>query len=474
MARHRLGAATVLAVGLAGSVRAGTIHVYPNESLQAAINGALPGDEIVVHPGAYHELIDFSGKAITVRSSNGPDVTTIDGQQRGTVVMCCAGEGPDTVLDGFTIVGGSGIPNGGGMLIQAGSPTVRRCMFRDNLAQYGGGMFAQSAGPTLEQCTFDQNSADASGGALYSFSSPGQPAATLLDCLFTGNSAESAAGALRNWDSSPTLLRCVFSANHARYTGAGVANGGASNASFTDCVFYANRTDTLFANWDCYGGGMSNSETSSPLLVNCVFLANSAVALYPRLSRGGALANSGSAAPTLINCTLALNHANFGRALCNLGSAHPTVTSSILWDGDGEIVNEGSATIAVTYSAVQGYWPGLGNIADDPLLDGVRLQRASPCINAGDPDFNPPGARDLDGYARVLCGRVDMGAYEFGIGDFDCDRDVDTEDFVSGASCLTGPGAGPYGSGCAALDFEFDQDVDLTDFAAFQRLFTGP
>ena len=39
---------------------------------------------------------------------------------------------------------------------------------------------------------------------------------------------------------------------------------------------------------------------------------------------------------------------------------------------------------------------------------------------------------------------------------------------------MTGPGLGPYDSGCEALDFEYDGDVDLQDFAGFQMLFGGP
>jgi predicted outer membrane repeat protein len=473
MPGRRMTVVTLLALGWAGGARAETFHVYPGESIQAAIDLADAGDEIVVHPGTYSGPINFCGKAITLRSTDGPTVTTLDGQQADTVVMCRTGEGPSTVLDGFLVVGGQGAPNGGGMLIEGASPTVHNCVFQGNQAQYGGGIFAQSAQPTLVQCTFDQNTASASGGAMYNYGYPGEFAAVLLDCRFSENYVESAGGALRNWDSSPTLVGCVFYANHARYSGAGVANGGASHPNFTDCTFDGNRTDTLFGNWDCFGGGMSNFESSSPILVNCVFLANSAVALYPRLSRGGALANAGSAQPELINCTLSGNHANIGRALSNVGTACPAVSSSILWDGGDEIVNEGTATLSIGYSDVQGYWPGPGNISEDPRLDDLRLQPDSPCINTGDPNYAPPGARDLDGHARVLGGRVDMGAYEFGIGDYDGDRDVDTQDFVGGAACLTGPDNGPYGAGCEALDFEYDSDVDLADLAAFQVLLGG-
>ena len=466
----RMTVAALFALGWASGVHADTFHVYPGDSIQATIDLAHAGDEIVVHPGTYGGLIDFHGKAITLRSLDGPTVTTLDGQQAGTVVKCRTGEGPGTVLDGFLVTNGLVTLYGGGMYIAGASPTVRNCVFRGNQAQYGGAIFADSAHPTLLQCTFDQNTATASAGAMYNYGYPGEPAAVLSDCRFNENEAQSSGGAMRNWDTSPTLVRCVFYANFARYNGAGVANGGASNATFTDCVFEWNRTDTLFANWDCYGGGMSNSDTSSPTVVNCVFQGNSAVAMYPRLSRGGALSNSGSACPALINCTISGNHANIGCGLSNAGSAWPTMSSCIVWNDGGDIVNEGSAGASVEYSDVLGGYPGSGNIDQDPRLEDLRLLPDSPCINTGDPAYAPPGGRDLDGHARVLGGRVDMGAYESGIGDYDGDRDVDAQDFVGGVACMTGPDNGPYAAGCEALDFEYDQDVDLADLAAFQSL----
>ncbi|MEE8459954.1 MAG: hypothetical protein V3S08_08770, partial [Phycisphaerales bacterium] len=91
----------VIAVGAVLAVvtatQAATIHVdaancpgpgngseaEPYCSIQTAIDNAVDTDEIVVAPGTYLECINFLGKAITVRSSDGAGVTTIDGQQQG-------------------------------------------------------------------------------------------------------------------------------------------------------------------------------------------------------------------------------------------------------------------------------------------------------------------------------------------------------------------------------------------------------
>ena len=54
-------------------------EVDPYCSIQTAIDNAVDTDEIVVAPGTYVEAINFLGKAITLRSSDGQSVTTIDG-----------------------------------------------------------------------------------------------------------------------------------------------------------------------------------------------------------------------------------------------------------------------------------------------------------------------------------------------------------------------------------------------------------
>ena len=76
----------------------------------AAIDAASNGDDIVVAPGTYPlaATIDFKGKAITLRSASGdPADTILDGQDIVFhVVQCISGEGPETILSGFTITGG--------------------------------------------------------------------------------------------------------------------------------------------------------------------------------------------------------------------------------------------------------------------------------------------------------------------------------------------------------------------------------
>ena len=81
----------------------------------------------------------------------------------------------------------------------------------------------------------------------------------------------------------------------------------------------------------------------------------------------------------------------------------------------------------VTYSDIQGGYPGTGNINADPKFvdaasGNLRLQPDSPAIDAGNNAAVPTGVTtDLDGSPRLVdipgvpnsvAGYVDMGAYE--------------------------------------------------------------
>jgi hypothetical protein len=384
-----------------------------------------------------------------------------------------------TVVEGVTItLGNANVPGGqregGGMLLSGASPTIRGCIFRENEAEFGGAVFNSAGHPTFVATTFKDNTSSSSGGAMYNYNVRSEPAPSFIGCAFRGNWAEGYGGAMRNYDNLVDVNDCEFHENISEYGGGAVANGGATVATFTRCLFAANRADTLFALRDVLGGAILNTETTEGSLISCAFHLNVANSTLPGISYGGALALSNTANVTITNCTMVGQHANLGNAVFSRENSATTVTSSILSNGGNEIVLDGSPVITVSYSAVTDSWPGIGNIDDDPLLDDLHLQPGSPCINSGDPNYSlATGDRDRDGHPRVLCDRVDMGAFEFGIGDYDCNQAVDLDDFLHWSDCMTGPAAGPYATGCEAFDYEFDEDVDLADIAGFQNTFEG-
>src|SRR6516225_56407 len=107
---------------------ASIIHVPADQpTIQGAISAASNGDTVQVAAGTYVENLNFLGKAITVTSDQGPDVTIIDGNQAGSVVTFASGEGLQSVLNGFTVRNGnaaSSALDGGGIRIANSSPTI--------------------------------------------------------------------------------------------------------------------------------------------------------------------------------------------------------------------------------------------------------------------------------------------------------------------------------------------------------------
>ena len=189
------------AASVLSTAAADILHVpgdFP--TIQEAIDAAVDGDEVEVHPGTYNEAIDFLGKAITVYSTDGPDVTIIDAQQTGTVVTCSSGEGPDSMLEGFTITGGDA-GNGGGMHNIKSSPTVTNCTISGNSAnETGGGMFnADDGSPTVTNCTFSGNSAPSGANLFATDQFGGHSMPTVNNSVIHGSGAGSitdVAGAL--------------------------------------------------------------------------------------------------------------------------------------------------------------------------------------------------------------------------------------------------------------------------------------
>ena len=113
-------------VGVDGPALARTMTVNQEgggdfTDIQSAIDGAEDGDVVLVAPDEYviTEPITFRGKAITVKGDSGAEQTTIRMSETpadpgaASVVMFESGEGEDSVLEGFTLTGGSGKEAGG-------------------------------------------------------------------------------------------------------------------------------------------------------------------------------------------------------------------------------------------------------------------------------------------------------------------------------------------------------------------------
>jgi parallel beta-helix repeat protein len=388
---------------------------------QTVLTGDLAGDDI-----DWNELLD-------IRDQNwGLDEPNREDNTYHVVIGSYTDE--TAVLDGFTIAGGTAYypeSSGGGIYIDAGSPTVTNCTFTRNWAyESGGGMYCENnSNPTLTNCILSRNWALYCGGMYNSNSNP-----SLTNCTFTENFAAVHSGiivergyrqygGMVNSRSNPTLINCSFIEN----LDVGMCNS-QSSPTLTNCSF--------IGNLGFYGGGMFNYSDSSPILTNCIFNRNSANYGYGGGICGGSpiLTNcifSGNEAevgggisggsPTMINCTLSGNRAD---GAGGISGGSPTLVNCIVW---GNTSPQITSDASISFSNIPGNFPGEGNINADPLFvdadgeddifgtedDDLRLLEGSPCIDTGDNSAVPPSlVTDLDGNPRIINDIVDMGAYE--------------------------------------------------------------
>jgi hypothetical protein len=187
-------------------------------TIQTAVDAAGVHDIVIVADGTYtgpgNRDINFAGKAVTVRSANGPENCIIDCQGTGLephrAFYFGNGEGPDSVVDGFTITNGYDWL-GGAVLCEYSSPTITNCVFHQNAAEwYGGAMENYYSSPVVSNCIFSGN--------------------RILD---SGNG-----GAIDNDASSPTITNCTFHNNSADYGGAIYDNNPATTV--TNSILWAN------------------------------------------------------------------------------------------------------------------------------------------------------------------------------------------------------------------------------------------
>ena len=172
-------------------------RLVPQEyaTIQEAIVAAQTGDVVLVSPGTYSELIDFLGKTIAVRSTDGPAVTIIDGGGSGPIVTFQNLEGPGSVLEGFTITNGVAA-EGAGITILDAYPTILNNTISSNTATTGpgGGIMMRNYTPNIDTTliqrfagnTFVGNSSIDAGAGAYILSNDTFP--DLTASVFSNNS----------------------------------------------------------------------------------------------------------------------------------------------------------------------------------------------------------------------------------------------------------------------------------------------
>jgi hypothetical protein len=146
---------------------------HPFDQIQEAIEVAGKKASIIVYPGVYHEQIDFLGKGIRligieVNEPQGATWPVIDGGGTGTVVTFDNGEDANSMLLGFTIMGGRA-QSAGAIQCAATSPTIVNCLIVGNRATdpNGAAILCKDSQATFINCAIADNYAGENGAGLY-------------------------------------------------------------------------------------------------------------------------------------------------------------------------------------------------------------------------------------------------------------------------------------------------------------------
>jgi hypothetical protein len=219
----------------------------------------------------------------------------------------------------------------------------------------------------------------------------------------TTGTIETGGGILIQNAGSPTITGCTI-INNAAVSGGGLYAGDASTPTITACKFLRNQAT--------FGAGMYLQDGSNAKVENTLIAGNRGI--------GGVYNNVAN--PTFTNTTFSGN-GGYNGGIFN-ASSQPIVKNSILW-GNAPPLNDTQSII--TYSIVEGGYPGVGNLAINPkfvneIPEGLspnvtgdyHLQPSSLAIERGNNGTISITDRDLDGnLRRFMSGTVDMGAYEF-------------------------------------------------------------
>jgi hypothetical protein len=402
-----------------------------------------------VAPGIYDGPgnwdIDFRGKAITLRSAEGPDTTIIDCSytwdassdvpgHRGFYFN--QGETAASVLCGFTIRGaiihGSDIPPehmpwhpspahpiGGGIYCEFSSPTIINCLIQNCGTELGGGIGCVSSAATIANCVIEECHAGGFGNSR----SGG----------FGGG-----IGLIRSCNAK--IEECIIRNNVCYYNSLG---GGTycqnSSALIQGCDISGNRAPGTLEGGGIYCAGLSTQLTAQ----NCVISLNSAwsgagIFTFWGIYGSDTASNFGSSRRCRVrvtNCTIAHNRLTGPEMLPMPGGGIHSISSdiivknSIVWYNDGTpvIITHPASNSPVIYSDIEGGYLGHGNIDEDPLFAPVDIpdyhlqsiygrydpqtdtwiidRDHSSCIDAGDPS-------DPIQHEPVPNGnRINMGAY---------------------------------------------------------------
>ncbi|MEZ4238617.1 MAG: right-handed parallel beta-helix repeat-containing protein [Myxococcota bacterium] len=228
-------------------------------TIEQGIDRAASGDTLLVKPGVYPERLILRGKDLTLRSTDGPEVTTIrDGWQNSLILV----DGADAVVEGFDITSAD-IKHC--VRVRVGSVTLRDDVIHgcDAYDGLGGGLRTDvGTSAFVDGCRFYDNRAHFTIGARAPHIYARGDRLEVRNSTFSGGESEGDCGGVMVIGGDNVIEDNWFEGNAA------ADDGGA---------FYADGRPTVFPD------GTANDGTQSLVLARNTFVGNVAA------DRGGAM-----------------------------------------------------------------------------------------------------------------------------------------------------------------------------------------
>jgi len=424
-------------------VAAGTYKPTTNPADSGATFELVDGVDMYGHfggVGTYEDSLDDRNFA------NPANKTTLDGQigvnpsdaVQHVVTAKNIGDSQDTIVDGFTITGSSG---GAGISIedcQNSKLIISKCNLKDN-DQYG--IYATaSTGPssyfTVQDC-------QVTGNSKYGLYCQRHSAGVITATTFDGNN-KSECGIFAEDLSCVDLTNCVLE-NHtgsAVYTTESDLNpmdncrvtGNAYGISCEDSfvVITGSTIETSYQGeglW-CISGCDVFCVTRNLVRSNAtdgIYLEEGLTTeildnwIYKNGTDQGNEHGCGIYLKGPINRPLIRNNTicdNRTYGIYFESGTEPDVVNCIVYGNTTQIgTGSGQPLDLVTYSCVQGGYPGYGNRNVNPefvnpLNGNYHLKWESECVDNGKPNSTDSGETDIDGNPRVMGTYVDIGGDE--------------------------------------------------------------
>jgi len=361
-------------------------------TVQDGIDAAEDGDEVVVAAGTYVGLVNFSGKAITVRSASGPEATILESNEGNQVVSFTSGEGNQSLLRGFTIQKGGALW-GSGIRISGASPVIEQNIIQHNTYPFtGGGIYVTGGSPVIRHNTIRNNGVTGFGAGGITLGGGGI-------FLSGSGSAEVTNNFILDNTQGCGPGFCV-----GGYGGGLYVSGGSHR--IVGNVISGNRTGPM---WRQFGAGIYITATDGAVVASNTIHGNRHIPTGETTEIGGA---GVYVDPSNVNLLLVNNivQENIGQGvLCGDGAGVDIRTNAYFGNPDGDIVDCPAGTGDLFADA--------GMV--DPAAGDFRLTATSPVVDMGTPGI--PGTPALDVYLepRLADGNgdgfaeIDIGADEF-------------------------------------------------------------